>query len=1153
MLQKYIILWTIVLGCLSYAQGQDITSRRQVIINTAQTSFHVSESFIIPESVSIVDLPALQEISADLFTVNQDTILFNWTDQVTDSVLLTYRILPRRLGLTLSHFDTTKIRYGINQDYIGFDIGPESVVGTIDVEGLDYDGSFLRGLSFGNNQSLFLNSAFNLQIAGKIGDDTEILAALTDENIPLQPQGNTQQLNEFDKIFIQIKNKNKTLTAGDFELKNNPSHFLRYFKKLKGGSFSIDNKLNEKYEISSKVSAAISRGKFARYPIETQEGNQGPYRLIGSNGERFIIVLAGSERIYYDGQLLKRGIEEDYIIDYNQAEVRFTNKRLITKDSRIIIEFEYTFEIYNRGFYAIQSEIKSKKLNLGLQLYNEQDSNTPTTQFTFSEEQLNTLRSAGDDPGSTVSSSIRPLNPENSLNPVTYILQDTLFNNQTQQILIYSTTQNATLYTATFRDVGINNGHYIRADPQTNGQVFEWIQPNPDGSPNGNFAPITNLVAPTKKQVIALNAEYKINKNNTIATDFSISNNDLNKLSENDDDNNTDIAGFIKYIKSIPLSKTWSSEISAIYEVIGKDYNAVNPFRNQEFTRDWNTNNISNIKAKDQTSRINISVSNGQKTELKYAFNIYNRRKLYKGNNHIAQLTQNWETIKINSKINYLTSNSDLENTTFLRPSLSISKTFKKINGLKIEYKNNFEKNEIIENSIISNRSFQFYEQTASVGMFREKGLNWNISHKYRQDHLTQTEALKKANSANEIQLSSSIKTKNSTYKFSGHYRNLSIDKDIIDSIDPQETYLGKLEHNWKTLNGGLLMTNNYELGSGQEERIDVVFVETIEEGQGQYIHKELTGDNIKQNFEFFLAPFDNQGNYARVTLGSTDFIRTHNVRFNQSLKINFRKILTNSKNKLSFVKRISINSNLLSTKTNEATSSKIVWNPFNRDLLEGVIIAAENRWRTSFFFNRGDPLYQIQYAYTQRQNKNLFTTGFESRELYTHAIESRVNLNKQLTAELSLKKDRRKSDNEIFSDRNFNISTNRIEPKLTYLASRKLRVRSTAAYETSKNSPDDEKAESIEFAMNFQLRQSTKSSIQAEVTYSRIKVNEDISPSLELDFLQGLTPGNNLIWNLSIDRTIAKNLRLSMIYDGRKLGEGKMVHTGSAQIGATF
>ena len=125
-----------------------------------------------------------------------------------------------------------------NKDYIGFTINPyQQDDEIIKFKGLDYKGSFARGISFGNSQNLVLNSSFNLQLAGDLGDDIEILAAITDNNIPLQPEGNTQQLQEFDKIFIQLRKKENVLIAGDYELGRPNSYFMNYYKKLQGATF----------------------------------------------------------------------------------------------------------------------------------------------------------------------------------------------------------------------------------------------------------------------------------------------------------------------------------------------------------------------------------------------------------------------------------------------------------------------------------------------------------------------------------------------------------------------------------------------------------------------------------------------------------------------------------------------------------------------------------------------------------------------------------------------------------------------------------------------------------------------------------------------------------------------------------------------------
>ena len=99
------------------------------------------------------------------------------------------------------------------------------------------------------------------------------------------------------------------------------------------------------------MAASASKGKFTSPEIQTQEGVLGPYRLRGPNNERFIIVLANSERVFLDGRLLMRGYDYDYVIDYNQAEITFTTKHVITRNSRVKVDFEYSDQNYGRSIY----------------------------------------------------------------------------------------------------------------------------------------------------------------------------------------------------------------------------------------------------------------------------------------------------------------------------------------------------------------------------------------------------------------------------------------------------------------------------------------------------------------------------------------------------------------------------------------------------------------------------------------------------------------------------------------------------------------------------------------------------------------------------------------------------------------------------------
>ena len=101
-------------------------------------------------------------------------------------------------------------------------------------DGLNKNGSISRGISFGNNQDVVVNSSLNLQVNGKLTQDVDLLLAATDDNIPFQADGTTAQLQEFDKVFVQLSNKTSKLIVGDFQLQKPTSYFMNFYKRSQG-------------------------------------------------------------------------------------------------------------------------------------------------------------------------------------------------------------------------------------------------------------------------------------------------------------------------------------------------------------------------------------------------------------------------------------------------------------------------------------------------------------------------------------------------------------------------------------------------------------------------------------------------------------------------------------------------------------------------------------------------------------------------------------------------------------------------------------------------------------------------------------------------------------------------------------------------------
>src|SRR5688572_4393024 len=154
-----------------------------------------------------------------------------------DSITVTYRVFPVFFSGAVLHKSPALIGHdasGLVNAYL-YSPPPKTSFDLLKAESLTRSGSISRGISFGNNQDVFVNSSFNLQMAGVLGDDVGILAAITDENLPLQPEGNTQQLQEFDKVFIQLTKDSSRLIAGDYELFRPESYFMNFYKKNQGG------------------------------------------------------------------------------------------------------------------------------------------------------------------------------------------------------------------------------------------------------------------------------------------------------------------------------------------------------------------------------------------------------------------------------------------------------------------------------------------------------------------------------------------------------------------------------------------------------------------------------------------------------------------------------------------------------------------------------------------------------------------------------------------------------------------------------------------------------------------------------------------------------------------------------------------------------
>ena len=482
-----------------FAQENKTTTTRQ--------KFSISDTIIVDSlalskgSLKLFDSKN-QIIPDSTYTLNAATATITFNNQQTqnDSVTVVITKYPEFLTKTYSIYDNLQILDNSVTESKLYQIPQENSKKFIPFDGLNTVGSISRGITVGNNQSAVVNSNLDLQITGKISEDVTLKASLQDSNIPLQEGGYSQKLDEFDQIFIELASKNWTIRGGDLFLENRSSTFLNFNKKVQGVSANF-NFGNEDAKTSIFSSAALVKGQYAKSNFLGQEGNQGPYKLKGSNDALYVLVISGSERVYVNGVQLQRGENNDYIIDYNAGEITFTTIFPINSDMRITVEYQYSDRNYTRLLAYGGALHEREKWSLGAYVYSENDIKNQSLQQNLSEEQAHILLNAGDNQDLMTAPSAYLDNY--SANKVLY--EKKIIDGV--EIFEYSNDETAQLYNVRFLLVVANQGNYKLESTAAITKIYSYVAPIA-GVRQGNYEPISRLIPPTKLQIATVQGSH---------------------------------------------------------------------------------------------------------------------------------------------------------------------------------------------------------------------------------------------------------------------------------------------------------------------------------------------------------------------------------------------------------------------------------------------------------------------------------------------------------------------------------------------------------------------------------------------------------------------------------------------------------------------
>ncbi len=1142
-------------------KNSPVSNLRKKTITTRQAVISLDSLSIVPHTLVVAGLPD------SAYAVDLVSATLSWRQKIPiDSVQVTYRVFNHKLNSVTKRltFDSIQNNF-LAKPFTYRDPASRQEERFFNFGNINYNGSFGRGISFGNSQDAVVTSNLNLQMNGFLADSIEIAAAITDNNIPIQPDGTTQQLNEFDRIFLQFKKRGWQLNLGDIDIRQNSSYFLNFYKRLQGGAFETTTRVAPGITNTALVSGSIAKGKFTRNIFQGQEGNQGPYRLTGANSEFFFVVLANTERVFINGELMQRGEDQDYVINYNTAEVTFTPKQMITKDSRIQIEFEYADRNYlNTNIYLSNETNFNNRLKVRVSAFNNRDAKSSPINQTLDVPQKVFLNNLGD----SVSKAFFPLAPLDSFSDgkILYKKIDSTnaVSGHTDTVFVYSINPDSARYNLSFIDVGQGNGDYVPEFSGANGKVYKWVAPKNEAR-QGRFAPAAYLVTPKKQQVASVSMEYAASKNTSVITEFGYSNYDVNAFSAKDKANDKGYAARmqVKNLHRLGDSvKNIQLQTDASFEYVDARFKPLERLRNVEFTRDWGLPYIV-PPANETIVNAGVQLSDSRKNLLRYQFTSYGRANEFKGfRNSLfhTQMVQGWQ---FNNQAIITKTNSVLERGYFFRPTIDVARQLVKLKNYVAGASYSLEHNEI-HNKLtdsVSLASFEF--ETLKIYLKSpEKNLNrWGITYFTRKDKYPSGKQLSRADRSQNLNIFTELlKNERHQFRLNVTYRELDVFKQNLTDVKPDRSLLGRAEYQvngWKGVVTGNIL---YEVGAGQEQKRDYAFFK-VPAGQGQYVWIDYDTNGVAGLNEFELAQFQDQAEYIRIFTPSNEYIKANYNTFNYSFSLNPRAAIDAYKARglSKLLTRINMQSSLQIFKK-ETASGMIQLNPFINALNDTSLITLTSVFINTLSFNRFSTRWGFDLSNSRNNGKALLTYGYESRKFEDWTLRGRFNFYKSLSFDLIFKKgiNALSTSNNKFGNRNYLIDIYSVEPRINYTRGGNFRVITGYKYTDKKNGQNDLEvyhSHAVSTEIKYNILQS--SSVLGKITFSDIdfmsRKNQVANANSTVSYiiLDGLLPGKNYLWNLDLTKRLSNNLEMTIQYEGRKPGTARVVHIGRATLRA--
>ncbi|MCB0712843.1 MAG: hypothetical protein KDD67_10975 [Ignavibacteriae bacterium] len=1159
-------------GITLYCQG--ISSTVDLILLPSDSLIQLPHEFLIEKSFLLRDSSGTELHDSIDYTLNlrfgtirlsdslrggQDTLRFVATYSYFP-ITVPREIYTREL-LTITD-STGKERTLAERSNSGSSLTATNIFG----KDFQRSGSITRGITVGSNRDLTVQSGLRLQFSGKITDDVEVIGALTDEQTPIQPDGNTQTLREIDNIFFEVRSPVADGTLGKFFASNNQSEFTGFSRKLQGG------KVVGKFSSlgSTQLVAAVSPGKFRTQEFQGREGDQGPYRLTGANGERDIIVLAGTEQVFVDGVEMIRGRENDYVIDYGTGEIFFQPRRPITGFNEIVVDFEFSDRRYSRSFLAAShtGRFVDSMLSLTVGYVREADNQDAPVDLELSEEDRLLLASAGADPAGAIRTGVAFVGRSDTVSGL-YRRVDTTINGQPDSVFIYDPSSSEALYDVIFSRAISGRGDYRNV---AFGQ-YEFV-----GKGAGEYLPVVYLPLPGLLQVGAVALGLRPSKGVDVEAEVAFSGTNLNRFSSDPLASRKGIAvkgGTTLEGDSIRIGGVNIGRVrgTSSLRFIGEGFQGVNRIAEPEFDRRWNASGrIGESGFNDVIVEGRFDWKPIQLLELTAGLGNLDRGDFFSSLRHdyAARFGDRTFPLAADYGLEFITSNDTTGGgvaSDWLKGRGGVSYRLGAITpGFRVEHQNRNDLRSGVDTLLPS--AFRFVEAgpdlTLNFSLFRTTAsLRYRVDDSVRFDLLSSSTRFLRDGEAQTFRLNgelTGIRSLNTTLDFT--YRRKTYD--TLPGLDPSTrlenvSIIARSESRWTGLKRGVEVDGVYEVQTERAARLQRLFVR-VPVGQGQFVWQDIDSNGVQSENEFRETIADD-GEYVRINLPTEQLFPVIDLEASLRLKVKPENFLSDSSTLGKLLKPITTETFLRieekSSTENESEVYLLNFGAFQNDsttLLGNALIQQDiNLFEKSREFS-------ARLRFVKRDG---ITKLFNDLER-SGSVERSLRLQWNPTVDIGLQLDASLEDRSLLgaaldASRGFDLEALEFETDFSYRPERSLELGWTFTIRSADDIfPTTPRStfltgNEIRGIYSIETKGRLRATVERTVVSGTNLQGGDVF-SLPFQLTDGYGIGTTWIGRIGFDYRFGANIQASINYTGRaEPPTNRVIHTGQMEVRAFF